>query len=675
MKTTNHRIHCLVLLALHLAMGSSLFVRTGNFALAQPVDNAVVPLADIRWDEESFWGARLHACRTGTLPVMTQLMEGTERSQFIENFRVASGVAEGRHRGPAWNDGDTYKWLEAMAAMLAQTDDPRLRATMDSAIAEIAKAQRDDGYLHTPTLIEQRAGNSNARPFGDPINFEMYNLGHLMTAGCVHFEVTKDRRLLDIAIRAADFLDREFSRPDTELARHAICPAHYMGILDLYRTTGEPRYLQLANRWLEMRDLFQGGDDNQDRVPFREQRDAVGHAVRANYLYAGAADLFLETKDDGLWKTLESCWSSVQGKKIYITGGCGALYDGASPDGSSKQSSITRVHQAYGRNYQLPNSTAHNETCAAIGNVLWNFRMAQISGDAKFVDALENSLYNAVLAGVSLDGERFFYTNTLRQLDEMPTSLRWSRERKQWISCYCCPPNVARTVASVGRYAYLVDSSTTSVLLYGSNRLDTQVNGDSRLSLVQESDYPANGNVRITVEHVPSAQYTLRLRIPGWCPQATLRINGQDYSGKAASGTFVELTREWAAGDAIDLQLTMPTRLMTAHPLVEECTGQVAVMRGPLVYCLESADLPEGAKVGAATIPADSVWQTEHELPSLHGITALKGELWLAEPTSAIALYQELKTPPSRRVACHLIPYFAWGNRGKTEMSVWIPLR
>lgn len=675
MKPITHCIHCCIALLPHLSMGWFSLSGGGGAALAEPGSTSVVPIAAVQWDENSFWGTRLSACRTGTLPVMTGLMEGSDRSQFIENFRVASGAAEGKHRGPAWNDGDTYKWLEAMSAMFAQTGDAKLRATMDAAIAEIAKAQREDGYLHTPTLIQQRAGNADARPFGDPVNFEMYNLGHLMTAACVHFEVTQDRKLLNIAIRAADFLDREFSRPDTELARHAICPAHYMGILDLYRTTGELRYLHLAQRWLEMRDLVRGGDDNQDRVPFRDQREAVGHAVRANYLYAGAADLFLETKDQSLWKALDSCWSSVQGKKIYITGGCGALYDGASPDGSSKQSSITRVHQAYGRNYQLPNSTAHNETCAAIGNVLWNFRMLQISGDAKYADALENSLYNAVLAGVSLDGERFFYTNTLRQLNEMPASLRWSRERKEWISCYCCPPNVARTVAGVGRYAYLADGSTASVLLYGSNRLDTQVNEGSRLTLVQRSDYPADGNVRITFENVPTDAYTLRLRIPGWCPAATLRINGQDYSGSAAPGTFVELTRDWAAGDVVDLQLEMPTKLMSAHPLVEECAGQIAVMRGPLVYCLESADLPADTQLAAVSIPADVDWRVEPGHDVLQGLNVLRGEVLVDEAIHDASLYRQWKSPKSGRFACEMIPYFAWGNRGQVEMSVWIPVR
>ncbi len=304
-------------------------------------ERRMLPVADVQWEAESFWGARIAACRNGTLPTMTSLMLGQERSQFVENFRIAAGQSDGKHRGPAWNDGDTYKWLEAMLATYAQTRDAELLRTIDRVVEVIAQAQRADGYLHTPVLIAARrspgSADADARPFGDPVNFEMYNMGHLMTAACLHHEVTGKLDMLSVAIKSADFLDREFSKPDRELARHAICPAHYLGILDLYRVTGKATYLRLAERFLAMRDLVEGGDDNQDRLPFRQQREAVGHAVRANYLYAGAADLFLENNDKSLLETLTSCWDSVREKKLYITGGCGALYDGASPDGSKEQ--------------------------------------------------------------------------------------------------------------------------------------------------------------------------------------------------------------------------------------------------------------------------------------------------------------------------------------------------
>ncbi len=645
-------------------------------ATYRPVSH--LKLQDVQWEEKSFWGERQVACQHGSLPTISRYMLGTERSQFVENFRIAAGSSNGKHRGPGWNDGDTYKWLEALAATYARTHDAELLLVMNSAIEVIAKAQRSDGYLHTPVLIAARAGSSDAKPFGDPVNFEMYNFGHLMTAACVHFEVTQDRRLLDVAIKAADFLDREFSRPDPELARHAICPAHYMGILELFRVTKNPRYLTLARRFLEMRDLVQGGDDNQDRVPLHLQRVAVGHAVRANYLYAGAADLALETGDHRLQAALESCWSSVEQKKLYITGGCGALFDGASPDGSKDQSQITRVHQAYGRNYQLPNSTAHNETCAAIGFVLWNQRMWQLTDEVKYVDSLENSLMNAVLAGVSLDGERFFYTNTLRQLNEMPTELRWARERKDWISCYCCPPNVARIIAAVNRYAYAVDLQQATVLLYGSNQLTTTLADGLPLKIEQHSNYPLDGRVTLNIQSAPSRPYTLRFRIPGWCTKAVLKLNGVPQVLEIKPATFATVTRTWAVGDRVELELDMPTELVCAHPLVEECRGQVAVRRGPLVYCAESVDLPDETSITAVTISPDETWDLKAGFDRWEFIPILHGKLWLSPSASAstsnTALYTTYKPALQKPSQCKLIPYFAWSNRGPSEMSVWLPL-
>ena len=642
-----------------------------------------VPISAVRWNAESFWGSRLHQSLHGLTNSMTPLMLGSDKSHFVQNFRIAAGLADGKHRGPAWNDGDCYKWIEALSAYYAQSSDPELRSLLNEVIAVIASAQRSDGYIHTPVLIAGRNNQGDAKPLGDPANFEMYNMGHLMTAAVVHFDATGDRSLLDVTIKAADYLDHEFSKPDASRARHAICPAHYIGTLDLYRTTGDRRYLQLCQRWLSMRDLVDGGgDDNQDRIPFTQQREAVGHAVRANYLYAGAADLFLETKDVSLLETLTACWDSVHHRKIYITGGCGALYDGASPDGSDKQKSITRIHQAYGRNYQLPNSTAHNETCAAIGNVLWNHRMWQITRQAKYIDALENSLYNAVLAGVSLDGERFFYTNTLRQLDQLPTQLRWPRQRESWISCYCCPPNVARTIAQVGRLAYCVDDKSTVVLLYGSNQLDVSLGNNQRISLKQQSDYPSHGQVRIQVQSAPNDLYSIGLRIPGWCNTAKIIVNGKPQSQELQPSSIAYIERQWQVGDTIELQLDMPVQYLAAHPLVEECQGQIAVRRGPLVYCVESNDLPEKARVQQVSIDAGSEkdWKLVFGSGQFASVPQLQGPLLVStddrsSTNKANPLYRPYVANPIKTVLAKLTPYYAWGNRGPSEMSVWIAVQ
>jgi uncharacterized protein len=632
-----------------------------------------VGIADARWTT-GFWADRFATCRDSTIPAMAAVMEGPEHGQFLHNFRVAAGPAEGKHRGPPWNDGDFYKWLEAAAAVYAVTKDPALDRRMDDAIAVIAKAQRADGYLHTPVLIANRNGDTTAKPFADRLNFEMYNFGHLFTAACVHHRATGKRTLLDVAVKAADFLSCAFEHPSPELARSAVCPSHYVGTVELYRTTGDKKYLRLAVELLNLRDTTTGGtDDNQDRIPFRKQTEAVGHAVRANYLYAGAADVYAETGDETLLDPLKKIWANVVTRKLYVTGACGALYDGASPDGAKDQRSIARVHQAYGRDYQLPNSTAHNETCAAVGNVLWNWRMLQVTGEAKYADVLELALYNAVLAGVSLDGKQFFYTNTLRQLDTMPVPLRWSRQREEWISCYCCPPNVARTIAEASTYAYGRSDRGVWVHLCGSSTLDTTLADGRRIKLRQETDYPWDGRVKIAVESAPAGELSLFLRVPGWADGSALLVNGKSVA--VAAGRYAEVRRTWANGDLVELTLPMTPRLVEANPLVEEARNQVTVMRGPLVYCLESTDLPKGVGVQAVALPRDVKLTPRFDRGLLGGITVLDGKAEAtADPLWGGELYREFKPAAPRVVDVKLIPYFAWGNRGKSEMTVWTPL-
>jgi DUF1680 family protein len=632
-----------------------------------------VGIADCRWTT-GFWADRFETCRTATVPAMGRLMAGKERSQFLHNFRIAAGLAEGTHRGPPWNDGDFYKWVEAAAAVYAVTRDPALDKQIDDAIAVIAKAQRADGYLHTPVLIAARNGDPAAQPFRDRLNFEMYNFGHLFTAACVHHRATGKRSLLDVAVKTADFLCRAFEHPSPDLARNAVCPSHYTGTVELYRTTGDRKYLWLAAKFLDLRDAAAGGtDDNQDRIPFRKQTEAVGHAVRANYLYAGAADVYAETGDDTLFAPLRPIWASVAGRKMSVTGACGALYDGASPDGAKDQKQIARVHQSYGREYQLPQSTAHNETCAAVGNVLWNERMLRVTGEAKYADVMELALYNAVLAGVSLDGTRFFYTNTLRQLDTMPAPLRWSRRREEWISCYCCPPNVARTVAQVNALAYGRSARGVWVHLYGGSTLDAALSDGRRVKLRQETDYPWDGRVKLTVESPPAGEMSLFLRVPGWADGATLTVNGKPM--EVTTGRYAEVRQEWAAGDVVELTLPMKPRLVEAHPLVEEARNQVAVVRGPLVYCLESPDLPAGVSVQSLALPRNVTLTPRFDKGLLGGVVVLgtKAEAAADRPWTG-ELYREFKPSAPRPIEMRLIPYYAWANRGSSEMTVWMPL-
>jgi len=657
------------------------------FAAAPVVENRASPSAvvqavgldEARWTE-GFWAQRFEVCRRVMLPGLGRLMEGTNYTQFFRNFEIAAGLAEGRHRGAPFNDGDFYKLMEAASAVYAVTGDPDLDRNLDRAIEVVARAQRADGYLHTPVLIAARNGDTHAVPFRDRNNFEVYNLGHLLTAACLHHRATGKTNLLAVARRAADFLERAFAEPTPELARHAVCPSHYMGMIELYRETREPRYLALAKKFIALRDLVasrgEGGDDNQDRVPFLDQTEAVGHAVRANYLFAGAADLFTETGDPAVWQMLLRVWTNVVERKLHVTGGCGALYDGASPYGSRDQKVITRTHQAYGHDYELPNATAHNETCAAIGNVLWNWRMFLASGEARFLDIVETVLHNGFLSGASLDGTNFFYTNPLRVTDPMPVDLRWSRTRQPFISSFCCPPNLARTLAEAAGFAYGKSSNTIWVALYGGSSLTTTLDGPGRVRLVQETEYPWSGRIRLKVLEAGSSPFALKLRIPGWAANATVRVNLGPVQNTSAPGTFFELQRRWTAGDVVDLDLPLFAQRLEANPLVEELVGQTAVRRGPIVYCLEGLDLPEGVRLSEVCLPDEAELRARFDGRLLGGVVVLDTALVArkAAPWTG-ALYRELEPARLEPVKTQLIPYFAWANRGKTEMTVWLPRR
>jgi DUF1680 family protein len=502
-------------------------------------------------------------------------------------------------------------------------------------------------------------------------------MGHLLTTACVHHRVTGKTNLLNVARQTADFLYATFNSASPEVARSSVCPSHYMGMIDLYRETHEPRYLELAKKFFEWRSQIKdGGDDNQDRIPFEQQTIAMGHAVRANYLYAGAADLFMETGDTNLWNPLEPIWRNLTQQKMYITGGCGALYDGASPYGSKNQSSITRTHQAYGHNYELPNTTAHNETCANIGSVLWNWRMFLATGEARFMDVAELALYNSVLSGVSMDGTNYFYVNPLRTTDPLPVELRWKHQRVPFMSSFCCPPNLLRTIAESPGYAYAKSADTIWVNLYGASELETELPGLGKVKLVQETEYPWSGRVRIRIKAVPEKEFALKLRIPGWAKDAKLRVNHRPVgAGGLPAATFAELRRVWKAGDIVELDLQMDTELIEANPLVEEALGQVAVKRGPVVYCLESVDLPRGVRPLDVGLAADTKLRARYDQRLLGGVVVIEGVV--SARTNANwngQLYRELQPGKPAPIKLRLIPYSVWANRGPSEMSVWLPL-
>jgi DUF1680 family protein len=632
-----------------------------------------IGLNDVQWTK-GFWAERFAVCRDAMLPQLWRIYTSDTICYSFKNFKIAAGLDTGKFRGPSFHDGDFYKTLEAVAAMYAVTKDEKLEGWMDNAIAVIGKAQKQDGYIYTKNIIEQRK-TGQEKMFDDKLSFEAYNFGHLMTAACVHYRATGKTTLLNIAKKAADFLIGFYAQATPEQARNAICPSHYMGLAELYRTTKEKKYIDLLSRLVDIRGTVEGTDDNSDKEPFREMDKVEGHAVRANYLFAGVADLYAETGDTSLLNTLDRMWDDVTNHKMYITGGCGALYDGVSVNGTSySPDSVQKIHQAYGRDYQLPNLGAHNETCANIGNVLWNWRMFLLTGDSKYADIVELALYNSVLSGVSMDGKSFFYTNPLASAEDYPYHLRWEGGRVPYISkSNCCPPNLTRTIAEVSDYLYSVGEDGLYINMYGGNKLLTKLKDGSVLQLEEQTNYPWDGNISITIKEAPDHPVAIHLRIPGWCKGYHFKINGKVPLTVLMKNGYRIYNTTWKAGDKVELVLNMPATLIESNPLVEETRNQVAVKRGPIVYCLESPDLP-GQNVFDVMIPS-----TIKLLPSPMkidegNITALTGEARLLQGNQwKDTLYKEVNTSV-KPVRIKLIPYYSWANRGKTDMTVWMPV-
>ena len=651
-----------------------------------------LPMGATRWTG-GFWGdvfdvmhgtAVWEMWNTWNTPWEVLDENGNHGSHGFANFQVAAGIIQGKHHGPPFHDGDMYKWLEACAAVFAVTKDGELDELMDRFIEQVALAQRADGYIHTPVVISERnagidshsnaenaagieIGKDQKHAFASRLNFETYNLGHLMTAGIIHKRATGKTTLFECGRKAADFLYNFLTNDAAELSRNAICPSHYMGAAEMYRETGDPKYLELAKGLIAIRDSVTNGEDhNQDRHKFRDQYEAMGHAVRANYLYAGVADLYAETGEEQLMRNLEAIWDDIVNHKIYIMGGCGALYDGVSPDGTTyDQPSIQQIHQAYGRQFQLPQEAAHNEICAQIGMLLYSWRMFQTTVDPKYVDNIENELYNGILSGISLDGKDFFYTEALRRTKEFPYTMRWPKHRQRYISCFCCPPNTLRTLCEAQEYAYSIKDDTLWVNLYGQNLLKTK-----DLEIEQTTNYPWDGHITLTVKKAKRLA-SIRMHIPGWSMDMSLKLNGQPILAED-----LRQPRKWKKGDTIELDLPMKARLVEANPLVEEAKNQIAVVRGPIVYCLEGQDIEGGHRINDIAIPADIQFTEKIITICDRDMIALEGEALLVNnaPWFNNQLYRDLRPVEKKKVKIRLIPYYAWDNRGIDDMSLWLPL-
>ncbi len=621
----------------------------------------------VRW-REGFWADRFRLVQEKSLPALWQVMQDPGNSANFVNLKIAAGVEPGKFRGNNWSDGDVYKTIETMAAVYIQTKDPQLDRIMDDAIAVIAKAQTPEGYIGTQTQLTTK------KRWGQVDYHELYNMGHLITAACIHHRATGKDNFLAVARKTADFLYAVFQPRPPELAHFDFNPAEVMGVVELYRVTRNPKYLELGYIFSVLRGSRPGGTDHiQTRVPLRQETEAVGHSVTGPYLWAGATDVYAETGEAELWKALVRLWEDVTYRKMYVTGGIAAINDGVSPRGD-------HVREAFGLSYQFPNSIAYNETCANIAHAMWSWRMLGVSGEARYADVIEQVLYNSILSGWGLDGVTYCYVNVLRRHGKEDRLLR-NDSFSRWPStttpgapnCYCCPPNLTRTIAEVGGWAYGWSDQAVWVHLYGGNRLKTSLPNGTAVDLTQETAYPWQGLVKFTVHQPAGKELGLMLRIPGWSRNPSLRINGQPAGVVLKPQTYAELRRTWKAGDTVELDLGMEPRLVEAHPKVEEAWNQVAVMRGPMVYCLESPDLPPGIHPQEVALPVSARLNARQDASLLGGVTVIEtqGRLIRSGDWSG-ELYRVITPPKPEAIKVKLIPYYAWNNRGAPYMTVWL---
>lgn len=638
----------------------------------------VVPLPwdAVRWSS-GFWQDVVTVNASQTIPHLQNMFESAQTSHVVENFRICAGVSEGDFDGTDFGDGDFYKWMEAAIYAAGQNQDQALLAELDAYIDLIARSQQPDGYISTKQIIGERQQNGVTR-FGNINDFEVYNFGHLFTAACLHKRITGKDNFLDIAKKAAAYLSRMYQESArTGNVQTAVCPSHYMGLIELYRTTGEKQYLDLAQLAISLRDsVSEGSDDNQDRIPLKEHQKIVGHAVRANYLYAGVADLYAETGDPELLSLLLRVWRNLMDTKLYITGGCGALYNGASPYGNFFDHQL--VHQAYGYEYQLPNITAYNETCASVGHVLWAYRMFQLDPKAEYFDAIERTMLNVNLAAVSLDGHKFFYENMLRRPKKLEYELIWPSTRSEYILSYCCPPNLARILAESSELSYCRSQDTLWLGLYGANKADVQLENGAHFTVEQITDYPYDGTIRFQIHRLNDLPFKINLRIPKWAVSGSITSPYTQHQITATDqGTYYTLEIGNDPDTIIQLTLDMPARYIISHSMVEENTLQAAVERGPLVYCMETPDV-QADTLRELLLDPDAVFTPAPVDINGRTVIALDTDMYRLtydQDFDPDRLYQRLPAYQLTTVKARLIPYFAWDNRGQGEMQIWTPLK
>jgi len=655
-KQTEHRV-----IAISIA---GFFLCLTGCQVQRPERVTAVPFTAVTF-ADAFWTPRMQTNREVTIPYDFKKCEETGR---IDNFAKAGGLMEGPFKGIRFDDSDVFKVIEGAAYSLNLYPDPELDQYLDELIAKIAAAQEQDGYLYTcrtidPGRLPRGAGETRWSLLQS--SHELYNVGHMYEAAVAHYRATGKRTLLDVAIKNADLIDRVFGP-----GKRRDVPGHEeieIGLVKLYGVTGDARYLALARFFLDERgragerEIY--GDYCQDHEPVVKQNRAVGHAVRAGYLYTGMADVAALTPKTGYTRALERIWQDVVSKKLYITGGIGARGGG----------------ESFGVGYELPNKEAYCETCAAIANAMWNHRMALLHADAKYIDVLERVIYNGFLSGISLSGDRFFYPN--------PLASDGKYQRSPWFGCACCPTNIVRFLPSLPGYAYAQSRDSLYVNLFVSGNATIRM-GEHPVRVTQQTRYPWEGLVKIMIE--PDAgtarkAFTVCIRIPGWTQESpvpsdlylysdlgpkdwsqrkvTVKVNDEPIPLGIVNG-YVRIRRAWQVGDVIALNLPMPVRRVRSHRKVKTNAGRIALQRGPVVYCFEGADNPKG--VANLVLPPDAVFETQYRDDLLGGVVTITGQGKIRWPD--VNGETVLKD-----IAITAIPYYAWAHRSKNEMAVWLP--
>ena len=644
-----------------------------------------LPLDAVQWTQ-GFWAERWKQLDEVTLPEMWRLLADPQAGHVLDNFRIAAGRAGGKYAGTNWQDEWLYKWIEAAACVWRQTREPWIAGRMNEGIALIAAAQQPDGYLSTKIIA------GKLPRFTNPNDHEFYNMGHLLTAAVIHYRMTGDDSLLKVARKNADFLCATLGVTVDPFMAHN--PSVIMGLAEMYRLTGEKKYLACAQLVVDRRGTkpqfpyklprpnapeAPGSDLIQDRVPVRDSTEMAGQNVFSTYLYAGACDVEAEIGDAPLGAALDRLWADLTTRKMFVHGGISALSRGVSHN--------AMVYESVGAPYELPNSTGYNETCGQVGAFMWSARMLTNEPDSGFADVMEREMFNGFLGGVGLDGRSWFYRNVLRRYDAdyKPTGAESGPltdmvlRNQPGMRNICCPTNLLRTFAELSSYFYSRDVTGLWVHLYGGNRIACQLADGAAFALEQKTDYPWSGEILFTLQQAPSRPVTLHLRIPGWSSGPQLKVNGLPVEDFKIESGYVALTQTWQAGDTIALSLPMPVQLVEGNPAIEQTRNQIAVMRGPLVYCAESTDLPAGVSLPEVYLSGSAAFTLGHGLPGdahplANEIVTLQTAALDRSAPEWHGLYRPLNPAALKPVTLRLVPYYAWSNRGKSAMSVWLPV-